>query len=216
MNHIGEDAELYALGMLSDFETAQIRQHIGACSACRTSVSRAADVIAALAAETPQLEPGIALRARLLKDAGLGTPKGRKTSWKWFAAGAFAGIAAAALVFLPMRASQDRIAAQNDLAFSTLVGSHFNHVQFAPATADAPRGKVLYGRHGEWVYVIVHAPRSGTEVALVRATGRTMLGSLLASGSNDTIFKANPGRFISIELVANGKVIAQAVPVFAR
>ena len=212
MNHIEDMAELYALGLLGESEGARIRKHIMRCRVCRYAVVQAQDVVAAVAQEVPQLEPSSALRQRLL-DSSRPTASARtRPSFGWFTAGLATGIAAAALLLLPARMSIQQSASQNDLALSTIVQSHFTHVPFTALSAKAPQGKVLYAKHAAWLYIIVHAPRPGTQVALEGPGGTKYLGALPIFGENGTLFVRDRGLFHTVVLLREGRVVSRATP----
>ena len=215
MKHIEEDAELYALGMLDDLEAARVRSHVAECAECRQRVGEAQNVVTQLAAASPQIEPDAVLRSRLFASARTTTTQKVPRMWTAVAAGIAAGVLAASLILVPGRMNQTRLAARNDIAFSTIVRSHFLHVQFAPLEAAAPQAKMLYGRHGEWLYVIVHTPSRHFGVRLVGGDARTV-AELTSEGANATLFIADPGQFTAVELTLDGKPVARAIPVLAR
>ncbi|MEO6913798.1 MAG: anti-sigma factor [Candidatus Baltobacteraceae bacterium] len=220
MMHIDESAELYALGMLDEREAAQVRRHIATCDSCRDLVVHAEDVVSRIGEEAPQLEPSTSLRARILQSARGTAPSKPSPHWRWFTSGiltgAAAGIVAAALVLLPGRTNIQNSATQNDLAFSTIVQSHFSHVPFQALQQNAPQGKVLYAKHGEWLYVVVHSPQPGTRVGFEGASGGSNLRDLVVFGANGTLFIRAPGAFKAIILVLRGETLARAVPAIAR
>lgn len=215
MSHLEEHAELYALGMLDDVEAARARRHTEECEECRKRLIDAQNVVTQIAQASPQIEPDASLRTRLLISAG---SAGRRTSraWAWFAGGTAAGILAASLVLVPGRFDHARLTERNDIAFSTIVASHFLHVPFTGLERSAPAGKMLYGKHAEWLYIIVHAPTKTMEVQLVGPNGTRIAGELSADGANATLFIANPGRFRVVELTVEGKPIARATPVLTQ
>lgn len=216
MNHIDESAELYALGMLDELEAERVRAHVTDCAQCRDLVLNAQEVVSRISEEAPLLEPGQSLRARILQSARSTERSKAIPPWRWFVSGIAAGILAAAFVLLPGRMNVQNIASQNDLAFSTIVQSHFSHVPFEALVANAPQGKVLYAKHGEWLYVVVHSPAPGTQVALEGSTGREYIHDLAIFGANGTLFVQSPVAFRAVILVLHGKTIARATPAISR
>ena len=61
MNHIDQEAELYALGMLDDDERARVDEHLTTCEACTVRVGEAESAVAALIDST-QVRPDDAAR----------------------------------------------------------------------------------------------------------------------------------------------------------
>src|SRR5271170_3638182 len=67
--HVGENAELYALGLLDTEERIALERHIAGCATCLGRVGAAEGTASSLAAPLPRLEPSGALRERLLASA---------------------------------------------------------------------------------------------------------------------------------------------------
>src|SRR5665213_3669815 len=57
MNHIDQEAELYALGMLEDEERARVDEHLLTCEPCTVLVGGAEAAVAALVDATQQRQP---------------------------------------------------------------------------------------------------------------------------------------------------------------
>ncbi|MDB5070702.1 MAG: hypothetical protein JWM87_1813, partial [Candidatus Eremiobacteraeota bacterium] len=58
MNHLDDDAELYALGLTDRERDAEIEAHLTSCAQCRTRVAAAEEAAAALAAALPPMPAG--------------------------------------------------------------------------------------------------------------------------------------------------------------
>ncbi len=210
MTHFDESAELYALGMLDELEAARVLAHARECPACAGLIERAALVVSALSEGVPVCQPADALRDRLLSSAG---PQHKdRGRWKWFGGGLVAGLTAAALVILPAYVTMQNMPRTADLALSTIVASHFNHVSFSALRQGAPAAKALYGKHIEWIYVVVHEPPEGLQVRIKRAEGTSTI-TLDVSGENGTAFVPSPGAVREIDLIEKGTMLARAVPV---
>ena len=211
MDHIDQDAGLYALGMLDEFESANVRHHIAQCVPCMNLVQNAERVIAQFSEHVPQREPSGALRNRIVNALRAKEPA-RRNHFA-FLGGALAGVLAAALVLVPGRIGMQSVLTNDDRALSTLVQSHFNHAAFVATVPGAPSAKVLYGRHAEWLYIVVHDPPRGLQVQMTIGRKRRPLGDLVASGENASILLRDPGMIGDLELVVDGKVVARAHPV---
>jgi hypothetical protein len=61
MNHLDDDAELYALGLTEPERGAEIEAHLAACEPCRARVVAAEEAAASLAAWWPQLATAAAV-----------------------------------------------------------------------------------------------------------------------------------------------------------
>jgi len=210
MDQIDENAGLYALGMLDEVQSAQVREHIEQCAPCKALVRNSQRVVAQLSEQVPLRGPSGGLRDRIV--GSMRRDKPARASQYAFAGGALAGLLAAALVLIPGRISLQTAVNSDDRALSALVQSHFNHVPFTAVAPGAPSAKVLYGRHGEWLYVVVHNPPPGLQVQIQTGSGARDLGALHRSGGNGTLFVQVPGRIEQVVLLDDGVAVARAVP----
>jgi hypothetical protein len=150
MNHIDQEAELYALGILEDEERAHIDQHLVTCGPCAERVGVAEAAIAALIDATLQRKPE------------------RRAAWWPLAAAAAFAITATGL--LGQNIALNGALGHDGAILATMVNSHFVHAQFqAPGGVELP-AKVIYERHGKW-YEIVADGTPPWQVVLVRADG---------------------------------------------
>jgi hypothetical protein len=135
MNHIDQEAELYALGMLEDDERARIDEHLLTCETCTALVGNAEATVAALIDSTQERH-----RSQ------------RRTTWWPLAVAAAFAIAAAGL--LGQNAVMRGALSNDGTLIATMVDSHFDHTQFrAPGGAEIP-AKVIYERHGKWYEIL--------------------------------------------------------------
>jgi hypothetical protein len=150
MNHIDQEAELYALGMLEDDERARVDEHLLACEPCMVLVGQAEAAVAALVDSTQQRQPV------------------RRTAWWPLATAAAFAIAAAGL--LGQNLSLHGALTSDGTVLATMVNSHFDHTQFqAPGGAEIP-AKAIYERHGKW-YEILADGTPAWHVVFVRPDG---------------------------------------------
>jgi hypothetical protein len=189
--HIGEEAELYALGYLSDDERAALEAHARGCLQCLRRVGEAEETLLALERQTVAPAPSAALGTLRLR---------RRNLQAWWLAPALA--AAFVLGMLVPRGQ----APQNP-ALIAIATSHFNHSQFIGP--HGPRAKVLYARDHTWYYVVVTGGRS-YEVYGVRVGVATPLGSTRVEGDSGQLFVRSSSRFDRIELRDRGQTIESA------
>lgn len=134
MNHIDQEAELYALGMLDEEERARVDEHLAGCEPCTVRVGAAEAAVAALVDSTQERKAQ------------------RRTAW-WPVAAA-AAFAVAAMGLFGQNLVMRGALASDGAILATMVNSHFEHTQFqAPSGADLP-AKAIYERHGKWFEIL--------------------------------------------------------------
>ncbi len=135
--HVGDDAELYPLGMLDDDAAREVERHIASCTLCAERVAQGQLVAASLASALPALEPSPALQRRLSQGARA-QPRAAERVADWNVWGlAVAAVFALAFLALGWKALALRgELAADDLALVTVVHSHFNHVSMTPQSAN--------------------------------------------------------------------------------
>lgn len=206
--HLGEDAELYPLGILDDGAARNVELHIARCSACAQRVADAQAVAAALAAALPLATPSPALERRLRESArSQPAAKLRVSLFPFAVAAAFAlaflGLGWQALVL------RERLQSE-DVALVTMVHSHFNHVSMNPESTSPVDAKILYARDGSWIYVIADRPGGVLHAIARTATGSTDLGALASAGETATLLVHPSDRIVSITLQRDGTGVASA------
>jgi Putative zinc-finger len=150
MNHIDQEAELYALGMLDDAERARIDEHLSDCEPCTVRVGEAEAAVAALIDSTQQRKPK------------------RRTAWWPVATAAAFAVAAAGL--LGQNIALHGALGNDGAILATMVNSHFDHTQFqAPGGADIA-AKAIYERHGKWFEILADGTPAW-HIVLVRPDG---------------------------------------------
>jgi anti-sigma factor RsiW len=207
--HIGDDAELYALGALDATETAAVERHIATCAECATRVVDAQNVAASLASALPGVRPSASLDRRIRDVASPGAQTRTRFSSLW----QYAIAAVFALAFLGAGFQAFRLHGQladEDFALATVVHSHFNHVSMSPISGSQVAAKVLYARDGSWVYVIADRPGGELHVMSVGAAGGTDLGALHSIGQTASLLIRPAARIQSLVLQRDGVPVAAA------
>jgi Putative zinc-finger len=150
MNHIDQEAELYALGMLDDSERTRIDDHLTGCVRCTAVVGKAEAAVAALIDWTQERRPQ------------------RRTAWWPIAAAAAFAVTAAGL--LGQNVIMRGALGTDGTLLATMVDSHFDHAQFqGPGGVELP-AKAIYERHGKW-YEILADGTPAWHVVFVRPDG---------------------------------------------
>ena len=149
--HIGDDAELYALGVLDAEERDAIDAHLATCGACSRRVAEAERVSLGLSAIDWSSTPAKRTTPRL--------------NAAWYAtAAAFVAALGLGSLFANQLAIANHLRQDDDVAFATIANSHFLHASFQAKTKDAPATKVLYARDGSWLYVVVDGRADGDRI----------------------------------------------------
>lgn len=195
MNHIDQEAELYALGMLEDDERARVDEHLAECVACTVKVGEAEAAVAALIDSTQQ--------------------RGRAPRRAWWPIAVAAAFAVTTLGLLGQNVILRGALAGDGALFATMVDSHFDHAQFqAPGGVVLP-AKAIYERHGKW-YEILADGTPAWHVVFVRPDGtRDPAASDFARrGAASIVYLApsTPVRAIDLE-DASGHVVGSVHPI---
>ncbi|MFY9664941.1 MAG: hypothetical protein WAK19_10860 [Candidatus Cybelea sp.] len=207
--HLGEDAELYPLGILDDDTARDVERHVALCSECAERVAQAQAVAASLAAALPVASPSPALERRLREAARpqLGAARAPASIFR------FALAAAVALILLGFGwqtvVLRQRLAAE-DVALVTMVHSHFNHVSMSPQSANPVAAKILYARDGTWIYIIADKPGGPLRAVAHTPAGAADLGALGSAGQTATLLVHPRERIRSITLQRAGTTVASA------
>jgi hypothetical protein len=194
MNHIDEEAELYALGMLEDDERARVDEHLATCEPCSVRVGEAEAAVAALVDSTQQRKA-----------------ERRIARWPIAVAAAFA-VAAAGL--LAQNVSLHAAVGTDGALLATMVNSHFDHIQFQAPDGAALPAKAIYERHGKW-YEILADGTPAWHVVFVRPDGsRQAAGAEFERrGAASVVYVAQSQPVRAIELDdAGGHIVGSVRP----
>lgn len=201
-DHVGEDAELYALGALDEAGAARVERHVRDCGSCARRVGEAeATVLQLVPAQDAAPPLGVLRFERRAARAG------------WPAA-----VAAALLIgLLPWGMSRLHPAAGSgaDQAQTAMLDGHFAHAPFVARVPGAPRGKLIYALRGGWLYVIVAPGRDALDVAVVRAHTRSVVASIPPGATTRSAFVRTHGRPNAVVLLDGGLPVASAATAYA-
>ncbi len=201
--HVGEFAELYALGALSDAERYAVDAHVAGCAECRRRIGAAEEAVLALECGMMERATPPALDERMV--FARSAPAFALGQWARLAAAFVLGAILATSAFSAWLHPRS---AENP-AIVAMIDSHFNHSQFAPLFAGAPAAKVIYARDRSWLYVLVKAPRSYGVYAGTGASAK-LLGESQPSGATSELFVEHAGGVETLELRDGSTPIARA------
>jgi anti-sigma factor RsiW len=200
--HLDESAELYALGALEPEEQLAAERHLAICDACAVRVGEAAAVAAALGATVPTRTQRPVERRRARWSAPL-----------WIGAAALVLLTFGLTTWYERSTAPD--SGRTEVALGQLVHSHFLHVAMDKRALDSPSAKVIYGRDGSWVYVIVDRPDAGLHLNLGSVTTAMHdVGALHAGGGVATLFVAHTDHPTLAALEGPSGVIGTAILVY--
>lgn len=198
MNHIDQEAELYALGMLDDAERARVDEHVATCDACAVLVGQAEAAMAAL------IDASQARRPRA------------PTAW-WPVAVAAAFALTSAALFGDDLALRGAVKADGGI-FATLVNNHFDHTQFQTPGGKEIAAKAIYERHGKWFEILADGAPAW-HVVLIESDGirRPVTTPFDRRGAASTVY-VEPGTAVNrIDLEDEaGKLVGSARPALLK
>jgi|GEM_PF-3538236 len=216
MTHIGENAELYALGALDDKERMQVEHHAGSCKPCMNLLSNAERIVADIELELPALAPPPHLELRLIRSARVGNKRVSNLPLRYRSAVAALIVLGIISTIMGLRLwKTDGQLRQNDTILAAMSSSDFGHLTFRSRGAGTI-GKAICEKHGNWIYLVV--TRMNADVTLYgrRNGNHEELGRPMSQGRTATLFVEKPGKFSDLELVADGRVVAEAKTHYPR
>jgi hypothetical protein len=205
--HLGDEAELFPLGVLDGDASREVLRHIAGCDACAARVAAAQRVAGSLAAALPAPDPPARLERRIRDAAGA---LAVRRVWD----PRIAALAAALVLALAGAGWQtlriNRATAAHELVLATIVHSHFRHVSMTSQLPEPFGAKVLYAPDGSWIYVAADHPAGALHAVGRSAHGAIELGALQAEGASATLLVRPRERIDAIELRSGDATAAAA------
>lgn len=191
--HIGDDAALYALGMLDEHETALVDQHVATCEACTILLAQAHDDVAAVASAQTQHD----IPVKRVSNA---------TRWQPLLA-----VAAAFVIgILPSGYFMERMNGMHQQMMTNAdMMSHLAHEHRSVAFAGSD-ASVMYGNDGSWFVVVVRDAKQAVSVAWMHDGEKTMLGTPQQMGDVAVLYLPKSHRMDQLALMSGGRVVGQA------
>jgi anti-sigma factor RsiW len=203
-DHVGENAELYALGELDELEAARVEHHARTCDECTRRLGEAEATVLQLieSGNVPTARP-----APLDRRVRFAPPASRTPAW-------IAAVAAAFVIgLLPwgvMMTQRPVASTSSQPAIDAMLAGHFAHAPLVALRPGVPAAKVIYPRESGWIYILVGAGQDSFDVATVVKGNRTIVASLAPSGVTRAVFVNVPGRVDAVELLQSGTPVAGA------
>jgi hypothetical protein len=209
--HIGDDAALYALGILDEVSRRRIDAHVATCDACAAELGEAESQVATLAAAEPQHQLPAGFAAPAAPQPARAKPRARQ-SWFPTAVAAAAVLLFGVSPFMYMwrenRAMHDSMLVEN-AAMKQLAAGPFRTASFA-AMGDGSDARVMYSPDGSWYVILVRGATRALQVAWMHDGERTMLGTAQPHGDVAMLYLPRSHRMDQLALVDGPTVVAEA------
>jgi hypothetical protein len=209
MNHIEDDAELYAIGALEEPERGTVERHARSCQACAERLAQARENVASVESLRPQFVPSPVLAARLQD-----TVRPSRAAHFWIGALATAAVFALALIPTWVAVDRERSASRamgaDEAAMAKLAQAPFDHAIFMSPRKQPMAAKVLYGPRGDWYYIVVMNPRPRMQIAYVHRGRMEMLGPVQMHGGSGSLYLPVNHKMEELALLENGHVVGDA------
>jgi hypothetical protein len=209
IEHVGDDAALYALGILDETERARIDLHASACTACALLLAQASDDVATLAAAGAS---GAVATAPV--SIARPIPSARRPSYRPFLA-----VAAALLIgLLPSlyfwqqdRSMHTSMVAQLDAMHRVAAMPH-RTAAFSGAMGNG--AQVIYAPDGSWYVVLVRGVPTALRVVWMHDGERTDLGTAVPHGDVAMLYLPASHRMDHLALMDGSTIVAEAQLVY--
>ncbi len=201
--HVGDAAELYALGALSEVERRAVDAHAAGCAECRLRIGEAEEAVLSLERARSERATPASLDRKML--FARSSPSSAFAHWARLAAAFVLGAMLTSFLFAALFHRPN----PGNPAIVAMIDSHFNHSQFTAVRADAPAAKVIYARDRSWLYVLVKSARS---YGVYAGTGRSaqFIGRTKSSGATSELFVTRATPMQSLELRDGSLPLARA------
>jgi hypothetical protein len=222
--HVGELAELYALGVLEPAEAAQVDAHAAGCASCLRRLGEAEDSVTAMMRLDAQSQPSDALRARMRRAVAphdalrVARPVRTRPLWLPMAAAVAIALLPAGYLLRQNMAQRDALraaASTNTAIVAQLARGPLHMVNFTSAKNVPVDARVMYDHAGSWYCVIVKHPLHAMDVVYVRSDGSMeKIGKISMQGDMGVAVMPIPHKMDKLALLDGHAIVAEALLVF--
>jgi hypothetical protein len=205
--HLGEAAELYAIGALDAAERKAIDRHVGQCADCTSLLREAEERVATLAQADVQHMPPAQLERRITAITRGGAARLR-VSVAAIAAALAIGLLPSAYFWQQSQAMHAAMIADAD-AMNRLASMPHRSVAFSDMSGGSA-ARVTYAPDGSWYVVLVRGASRALSVAWMHDGKRTMLGTATPHGEVAMLYLPKSHRMDQLALMDGDRVVAEA------
>lgn len=205
-DHLGDAADLYALGALDDSEREAVDRHVTECDECARLLAAAEDRVATLAQADAQHVAPAQLERRIASVARTRRPP-VSASFAALAAALIVGLLPSAYFWQQTQAMHAAMVADGD-AMNQVASMPHRSVAFSGMQNGAAR--VMYAPDGSWYVIFVRGASRALSVAWMHDGQRTMLGTATPHGQVAMLFLPKSHRMDQLALMDGEQVVAEA------
>jgi hypothetical protein len=202
--HLGDVAELYALGALDERERRDAERHASHCVQCMRRLAEAERDVAQMAASQAQYSVPASLSLRVENAL---RPRALRP-WLAVAAALAIGFVPAAYFWRQDQAMHATMAVDSQ-ALDRLATAPHRSVAFS-ALPEGGRAHVMYGRDGSWYVVVVAPAPKALTVAWMHDGRHIALGTAVPLGNVAMLYLPSSHRMDRLALMDGATVVAEA------
>lgn len=207
-DHLGDNAALYALGVLGDDERARADEHVRDCEQCERLLGDAESDVDTIAGAQPLSAAPEGLFGRI--EATLGGQASQRAGTLWpfaMAAALLVGLLPSAYFWQQNRTMHDAMVADS-AAMDRITASPHRSAAFHGLGPGA--ASVTYAPDGSWYVVVVRNASHPMHVVWMHGGEQTALGSAMPHGDVATLYLPASHRMDTLAIVEGTVVVAEA------
>jgi hypothetical protein len=206
--HLGDTADLYAIGALDDAETEAVDRHVASCNQCAHELAAAEDRVATLAVADARHTPPPQLARRIAAITAVRQPSRLRAFIPAMAAALAIGLLPS-VYFWQQNQTMHAAMLTNAEAMNRVVSTPHRSVDFSKMS-DGSAARVMYAQDGSWYVVLVSNASKALSVAWMHDGRRTMLGTATPHGPVAMLYLPKSHRMDQLALLDGEQVVAEA------
>ena len=206
-DHLGDLADLYAIGALDHSEREAVERHVAQCEECARLLASAEERVATLVQADAQHVPPAQLERRITAIVRRRPPAPQRALFA-IAAALVIGLLPSAYFWQQSQAMHAAMVAEDD-AMNRLASMPHRSVAFTEMTGG-PAAHVMYAPDGSWYVILVRGASRALSVAWMHGGQRTMLGTATPHGEVAMLYLPKSHRMDQLALMDGEQVVAEA------